>query len=97
MIFAWTCYPIRIHWIVPLLATVPYGAGMVLVFLSVLNYLVDAYLPTAASVIAGGTVLRSLIGVILPLFTVDMYDALGVNWASALCAFITLIFTPVPL
>jgi len=62
-IFAWTCVPAKIHWIVPILACVPYGMGIVLVFLAVSNYLVDAYLPNAASVMAGGTVMRSILGV----------------------------------
>jgi hypothetical protein len=96
MWFAWTCAPVSIHWIVPMLAAVPYGTGVVLTFLATQNYLVDAYLPYAASVIAGGTVVRSVLGVVLPLFTIDMYNALGVNWASALVAFIALLFTPVP-
>jgi hypothetical protein len=96
MWFAWTCVPVSIHWIVSLIAIVPYGAGTVLVFLACQNYLVDTYLPYAASVIAGGTVVRSIMGVILPLFTVDMYTNLGVNWASTLVAFIALLFTPAP-
>lgn len=33
--FAWTAYPVSIHWIVSIIATVPFGFGMVLVFLSV--------------------------------------------------------------
>lgn len=95
--FAWTCTPASIHWIVPMLATVPFSAGMVLVFLAVQNYLVDAYLPTAACVIAAATVIRSLVGVILPLFTTDMYTALGTNWAGTLIACLGFVFVPVPL
>jgi hypothetical protein len=34
--FAWTAAPAKIHWIVSIIATVPFGIGMVLVFLSVL-------------------------------------------------------------
>ncbi|KAL8290079.1 hypothetical protein RQP46_003018 [Phenoliferia psychrophenolica] len=33
-----------VHWIVPILAAVPFGLGMVLCFLSMTNYMVDAYL-----------------------------------------------------
>lgn len=95
--FAWTCTPASIPWIVPMLATVPFAAGMVLVFLAVQNYLVDAYLPTAACVIAAATVIRSLVGVILPLFTTDMYTALGPNWAGTLIACLGFVFVPVPL
>ena len=38
-IFAWTNYP-SVHWIVCVLAAAPFGAGMVMVFLSVFNYLI---------------------------------------------------------
>ncbi|BEJ15514.1 hypothetical protein CspHIS471_0501190 [Cutaneotrichosporon sp. HIS471] len=94
--FAFTCMPVSIHWIVPILGTVPYGAGLVVLFMSVQNYLVDAYLPLAASVMAGGTVTRSLLGVLIPLFTVDMYKALGPRWASSIPAFLALAFAPFP-
>lgn len=96
-IFAWTCVPVSIHWIVPIAATVPYGAGLVLIFLACNNYLIDMFCHEAASVLAGGTVVRSIMGVVLPLCTVSMYDALGINWASTLVAFLSLIFVPVPL
>lgn len=62
-IFAWTCVPTRIHWIAPIIATVPFGGGIVLLFLGMSNYLVDAYLLNAASVLAAGTVVRSILGV----------------------------------
>lgn len=88
--------PVSIHWIVPIIGTVPYGSGLVVLFMAVQNYLVDAYLPLAASVLAGGTVTRSLLGVIIPLFTVDMYHALGPRWASSIPAFLSLAFAPFP-
>lgn len=66
--FAWTNYP-NIHWIVSIIGTVPFGFGMVLVFLSIMNYLIDAYTIYAASVLAANSVLRSLFGAVFPLFT----------------------------
>jgi hypothetical protein len=82
--FAWTAAPTSIHWSVSIIATAPFGFGMVLVFLSVLIYLVDAYLIYAASVLAANSVMRSLFGAAFPLFTTQMYGTLGVNWASTL-------------
>jgi hypothetical protein len=61
------------------IATIPFGIGMVLVFLSVLVYLVDAYLIYAASVLAANSVLRSLFGAAFPLFTTQMYAKLGTS------------------
>jgi hypothetical protein len=59
--FAGTNGP-EIHWIVSVIATAPFGFGMVLVFLSVMNYLIDSYVIYAASVLAASSVLRSLFG-----------------------------------
>lgn len=93
--FAWTNYP-SIHWIVCIMATAPFGFGMVLVFLSVLNYLIDAYTIYAASVLAANSVLRSLFGAAFPLFTTYMYSDLGIHWASSIPAFLALACVPFP-
>lgn len=66
------------------------GFGMVIVFLSCTNYLIDAYTIFAASVLAANSVLRSLFGAAFPLFTTQMYDTLGVHWASTIPAFLAL-------
>ena len=94
-IFAWTNYP-SIHWSVSIIFTAPFGFGMVLVFLSVFNYLIDAYTIYAASVLAASSVLRSLFGAIFPLFTTAMYDNLGIHWASTIPAFLALACVPFP-
>jgi hypothetical protein len=71
--FAWTAAPERIHWIAPIICSAPFGCGMVLVFLSCFNYLIDSYLLHAASVLAANSVLRSLFGVGFPLFVSPMF------------------------
>lgn len=96
-IFAWTCVPVSIHWIAPIIATVPFGMGIVLLFLGLNSYLVDAYLMKAASVLAAGAVTRSILGVVFPLFTYDMYEALNPNWAGTLVACLALVFIPCPM
>ena len=93
--FAWTNYP-SIPWIVCIIATAPFGFGMVLVFLSIMNYLIDAYTIYAASVLAANAVLRSLFGAAFPLFTTQMYDSLGIHWASSIPAFLALMCVPFP-
>jgi len=93
--FAWTNYP-SIHWIVCIIATAPFGFGMVLVFLSIMNYLIDAYTIYAASVLAANSVLRSLFGAAFPLFTTYMYNNLGIHWASSIPAFLALACVPFP-
>ncbi|KAJ5961201.1 uncharacterized protein N7479_008351 [Penicillium vulpinum] len=93
--FAWTNYP-SIHWIVSILAGVPFGFGMVLVFLSTMNYLIDSYTIFAASVLAASSVIRSLFGAVFPLFTTYMYQDLGIHWASSIPAFLALACVPFP-
>lgn len=93
--FAWTNYP-SIHWIVSIIGTAPFGFGMVLVFLGCMNYLIDAYVIYAASVLAANSVLRSLFGAAFPLFTTYMYANLGIHWASSIPAFLALACVPLP-
>ncbi|KAA8567583.1 hypothetical protein EYC84_008058 [Monilinia fructicola] len=93
--FAWTNSP-SVHWIVSIIATAPFGFGMVLVFLSIMNYLIDSYVLYAASVLAANSVLRSLFGAAFPLFTTYMYKSLGIHWASSIPAFLALACVPFP-
>ncbi|KAF8836697.1 hypothetical protein BDN67DRAFT_1014481 [Paxillus ammoniavirescens] len=65
-------------------------------FLALYNYIVDAYLFVAASVLAVNTVVRSIFGAVFPLFTTQMYVKLGPQWASALVGFVALAMTPIP-
>lgn len=50
----------------------------------------------AASVLAANSVIRSLFGAAFPLFTKQMYDNLGNQWASSVPAFLALGCLPVP-
>lgn len=93
--FAWTNSP-SVHWIVSVLAGVPFGFGMVLVFLGIMNYLIDAYTIFAASVLAANGVIRSVFGAVFPLFTDQMYTNLGIHWASTIPAFLALACLPFP-
>ncbi|KAL2828609.1 putative MFS multidrug transporter [Aspergillus pseudoustus] len=93
--FAWTNSP-SIHWMVCIAAGAPFGFGMVLIFLSVSNYLIDSYTIFAASVLAATSALRSLFGMAFPLFTTYMYRNLGIHWASSISAFLSLLYAPLP-
>ncbi|KAF8605506.1 MFS general substrate transporter [Ceratobasidium sp. AG-I] len=93
--FAWTTYP-SVHYIVPIVAGVPFGAGMLLVFNSVITYLIDSYTLYAASALAANAVMRSIMGAVFPLFTPRMYASLGDQWACMVFAFLALVCTPMP-
>ncbi|EEY19283.1 polyamine transporter 1 [Verticillium alfalfae VaMs.102] len=62
-----------------------------------LNYLVDSYLMFAASAIAGNTFLRSLCGAGFPLFATQMFEGMGIEWASTLLGCIAAVLAPIPL
>jgi hypothetical protein len=93
--FAWTNSP-SIHWMASIAAGAPFGFGMVLIFLSVFNYLIDSYTIYAASVLAANSALRSLFGMAFPLFTTYMYQNLGIHWASSIPAFLSVLCVPLP-
>jgi len=93
--FAWTNAP-TVHWSASLVLSAPFGFGCVLVFLSCLNYLLDAYTIYAASVLAAGAMLRSFFAAAFPLFVTQMYRGLGIHWASSIPAFLTVACTPFP-
>lgn len=93
--FAWTNGP-NVHWIVSIIASAPFGFGMVLVFLGIMVYLIDAYTIYAASVLAANSIIRSCFGAGFPLFTTYMYNNLGIHWASCIPAFLSLACLPFP-
>lgn len=80
-VFAWTCTP-NVHWVVPILASIPFGAGFLLIFTAINNYIIDSYTLYAASALAANAVQRSILGTIFPLFSIKLYKGLGLNWAG---------------
>ncbi|KIK94332.1 hypothetical protein PAXRUDRAFT_828105 [Paxillus rubicundulus Ve08.2h10] len=92
---AFTTYP-QIHWIVPIIASIPFGSGIYFVFTSTFTYLVSAYRPIAASALASNSALRSAFAVAFPLFAGAMYNRLGTVGATALLAGLTTIMVPLP-
>ena len=86
-----------IHWIVPVLAGVPFGWGLILVFTGITNYLVHAYQASnAASAVAASGILRYSFGGGFPLFTTQMYETLDIAWATSLLGFISIVLMPTP-
>ena len=94
--FAWTSNP-HISWVPQVLAGIPIGAGVIMIFLQGLSYIIDVYLMYANSAIAGNTMIRSLAGAGFPMFATSMYRKLGVPWATSLLGFLCVAFFPVPI
>ncbi|KAF8467594.1 MFS general substrate transporter [Russula ochroleuca] len=85
-----------IHWIVPVLASVPFGTGTYFIFTSSFTYIVVAYRPMAASALACNTTMRTSFAAAFPLFAGQMYRALGTVGATLLLAGLTTVMAPLP-
>ncbi|KAJ5654897.1 MFS multidrug transporter [Penicillium lividum] len=93
--WAWTSDPSINPW-PQIIAGVPTGAGILMIFLQGMSYIIDVYESNANSALAANTFVRSWLGAGFPLFASAMYHNLGVNWATTLLAFLTLAMIPVP-
>merc|ERR1712000_703761 len=94
--FGWSGYNPNVHWSVPAASGIFTGFGLMSIFLQALNYLVDAYLMFAASAIAGNTFMRSLAGAGFPLFARQMFEGMGIQWASTLLGCVAALLAPIP-
>lgn len=93
---AWTAKA-SVHWMAPLAAGVPFGMSLLLIFYTVLLYFSYSYPPMIlASVLAANNLSRYIFASVFPLFTVQMYQKLGVDWASSLFGFLSLAMCPIP-
>mmetsp|Transcript_7269 Transcript_7269/g.9206 ORF Transcript_7269/g.9206 Transcript_7269/m.9206 type:complete len:637 (+) Transcript_7269:69-1979(+) len=94
---AWTGRTSSVHWMAPIAAGVPFGFGLILVFFAVIYYFSMSYPPASlASALAANNLVRYLLASVFPLFTVQMYERLHIDWATSLFAFIALAMVPVP-
>lgn len=76
--FAWTSNP-SIPWAAQVLAGIPIGMGLFIIFIQGFNYIIDVYLSIANSAISANTVVRSLFAFGFPMFAPAMYNGLGVS------------------
>lgn len=67
------------------------------IFTAIASYLVDTYQAMgAASALAANGILRYTLGAVFPLFTLQMYKNLGIDWATSLLGFISVALIPIP-
>ncbi|KAH3680551.1 hypothetical protein WICPIJ_008242 [Wickerhamomyces pijperi] len=87
----------NVHWICPVIAGVPFGFGLILIFFTCILYFSMAYPPLSlASALAANNLFRYILASVFPLFTVQMFTNLHIGWASSVFAFIALAMVPVP-
>lgn len=94
-IYGWTAN-YRVHFIVPIMATALIGLGNMTTMMCISTYLIDSFTVYAASAMAANTVIRSVMGAVLPLAGQRMYNTLGLGWGNSLLAFIAMAMIPVP-
>ncbi|KAL3461705.1 MFS multidrug transporter [Aspergillus heterothallicus] len=94
--FGWSGFSGTVHWIVPTLSGLFTGFGLLVIFIQLFNYLIDTYLMFAASAIAANTFCRSLVAASFPLFSRQMFDNMGVQWASTLLGCVAACLVPIP-
>ncbi|KAF3764832.1 MFS general substrate transporter [Cryphonectria parasitica EP155] len=94
--FGWTARP-DIHWASPAVAIAPFAWGNICLFVTTMQYMVDTYHgTTVASAASANSLARYGLAGAFPLFTVQMYERLGIGWASSLLGFIAVALLPVP-
>jgi len=85
-----------VHWIVPVLASVPFGTGTYFIFTSSFTYIVVAHRSIASFALTCNTTMRTTFAAAFPLFAGQMYDTLGTVGATVLLAGMTTAMAPLP-
>lgn len=85
------------YWPSPVVAAVPFAVGNIMVYSSGALYIMNSYGSLhGASALSANSLLRYAGGGAFPLFTVQMFSALGIGWASSLLGFVSVALVPVP-
>ncbi|ETS78124.1 hypothetical protein PFICI_10186 [Pestalotiopsis fici W106-1] len=86
-----------LHWTIALAAMLFFGASQISIFNAFQNYYIDAFESKAASALAAGAVLRSMMGGIIPLFTPKMFEKLGYGLGFSVFGIVSAMLMPAPL
>ncbi|MDI1490414.1 MAG: hypothetical protein OHK93_001617 [Ramalina farinacea] len=91
----WTTYPSISYWS-PLAASVLFGYGILCVFISSYQYLIDGYEKYAASALASVTLIRYVAAGGMVEVAIPFYKNLGVHWTLTILACLSALLVPVP-
>ncbi|KAI5953464.1 hypothetical protein KGF54_002836 [Candida jiufengensis] len=95
--FGWSAQ-YELHWIMPGIGSAIFAFGLVCVFQTIQNYLIDMNVRFAASSVAAAALFRSLFGFTFPLFAKKMYVALNYGWGNTMMGFIGILLgVPFPI
>jgi MFS family permease len=93
--YGWSSYH-KLAWESTIISLVPFGFGIVGLFLPISTYIVDSYPIYAASATSANVILRSVVGALLPLAGPPLYSTLGLGWGNSLLEFICVMMVPMP-
>lgn len=86
----------HVHWIVPIIVIIPFGASVFLSFMSTFNFFVQSYRSVAASAMASNSFMRSALAGALPLAARPMFKAMTNTGALAFLAGVMTLLAPLP-
>ncbi|KAL9110838.1 MAG: hypothetical protein Q9227_004638 [Pyrenula ochraceoflavens] len=92
---AWTNYKSIGPWS-DLVSSVFFGCGILNIFISSYQYLIDSFERFAASALVGATFVRYTAAGGAVVFSIPMYENLGVHWSLTLLGCISLLMMPIP-
>lgn len=91
----WTAYPSISYWS-PLASSVLFGYGILCVFISSYQYIIDSYEGFAASALASVTLIRYVAAGGMVEVGIPFYKHLGVHWTLTILGSISALCVPVP-
>ncbi|GAA5981250.1 hypothetical protein JCM10908_004038 [Rhodotorula pacifica] len=86
----------RTYWAGPVVGLAIIFIGIYTIYVAVFSYLADCYTVYASSALSGQSLCRNLAAFAMPLFTEQMYKAMGYQWASFLAGCIGLVMSATP-
>lgn len=91
----WTDYAFLSQWS-PMAASILFGYGILCVFISSYQYIIDAYEKYAASALASATLIRYVAAGGSVVYAIPMYEKLGVQWTLTILGVVSALMVPVP-
>lgn len=91
----WTDYPWTSYWS-PLGASVMFGYGILCVFISSLQYIIDSYEAHSASALASATLIRYMAAGGMVEAAIPFYRNLGVHWTLTILGALSALLVPIP-
>jgi len=91
----WTNYPSISYWS-GLISSVMFGYGILCIFISSYQYIIDSYEMYAASALASLTLIRYVAAGAMTVVGIPFYKNVGVHWTLTILACISALMVPVP-